>query len=425
MMRFSEPSRSAGDRADEPSVEHEVRTQPLSGLRIGLVTHYMPPHIGGIERLGETLFQAYTAAGADVRWVASRAPRTTPCRDGGRIRVACWNGLESRLGVPWPVWGPAGVVEVGRLAQWADVLHVHDCLYIGSAAATITATRLQKPVVLSQHVGLVQYSARTLTMIQRLAYRTLGLAVLRRATRVVCCTPAATSFVTRLCHGAIQLESIPNGVDTGRFHPSSSVERRVARQRFGLPESDPVVLFVGRLVEKKGTGLFLEVARCHPRVQFLMIGDGPLKAPVSQTNLRWLPRVPPADMVDAYHAADVLLLPSEGEGFPFAVIEAMAAGVPVICSANEEYCQLLGGKEAAFAVERTPGALADALVRALDDSERTGAVARRARDMAVQEFGLEVMAARYGSLLLSLVHRTETRTMPPGRQLVRKVERTS
>jgi D-inositol-3-phosphate glycosyltransferase len=367
----------------------------------------MPPHIGGIELIADTLFDAYAAAGAEVRWVASRSPGTTPRRDGGRIRVSCWNGLERWLGVPWPVWSPAGVLEVSRLVKWADVMHVHDCLYIGSVAAAIAANRRHTPIVLSQHIGLVQYGPRMLNAIQRLAYRTLGVAVLRRVTSVVCCTPAAVTFVTRLLREPIRLESIPNGIDTGRFHPASLVERRVARQRFGLPESDRVVLFVGRLVEKKGTRLFLEVARRLPHLRFLMIGDGPLKAPALQTNLTWLPSVPPADMVDAYHAANVLLLPSEGEGFPLAVVEAMAAGVPVICSRSEEFSRMLESKGAAFAVERAPGALADALTSALEHQGRVEAVARRAREVAVLEFGLDTMAARYSSLLLSLVRGKE------------------
>lgn len=381
----------------------------------------MPPHIGGIELLGDTLFEAYAAAGAEVRWIASRAPSTTRHRDGGRIRVSCWNGFERWLGVPWPVWGPSGVVEVGRLVKWADVIHVHDCLYIGSAVAAVTATRRHKPIILSQHIGLVQYSARMLTTIQRLAYRTLGKAVLRRATRIVCCTPTAASFLSELLEEGTRLNSIPNGIDTERFHPASPVERRSARQRFGVPESAQVVLFVGRLVEKKGTRLFLEVARAHPRLQFLMIGDGPLRVPTTQTNVTWLPRVPPTEMVGAYHAADVLLLPSEGEGFPLAVVEAMAAGVPVICSRDEEFSRTLEGKGAVFAAERTPRALADALTSALEPQGRSEAVARRAREVAVREFGLDAMVARYHSLLLSLVGGTESGERP-GRTLGRQVD---
>jgi glycosyltransferase involved in cell wall biosynthesis len=300
------------------------------------------------------------------------------------------------------VWGPTGIAEIFRLVKWADVLHVHDCLYIGSTAAAITVRRSNKPMVLSQHIGLVRYSARILTAVQQLAYRTIGVAVLKRATRVVCCTPSAASFVATLLPKSIQLESIPNGIDTERFHPASSVERLSARQWIGVPESSRVVLFVGRLVEKKGTRLFLEVARSHPQLQFLMIGDGPLRPLASQANLRWLPRIPPADMVHAYHASNVLLLPSEGEGFPVTVLEAMAAGIPVICSRNEEYGRILEGKGAAFVAERTPSALANALALALESSMRAEAVVQRAREIAVLEFSLETMASRYRSLLLSL-----------------------
>ena len=78
-------------------------------MKIGIVTHYMPPHIGGIELVADSLYRAYLAAGFEARWVAAREPKTAPAREDGRIRVRCWNGLESKLGVPWPVLGLEGL----------------------------------------------------------------------------------------------------------------------------------------------------------------------------------------------------------------------------------------------------------------------------------------------------------------------------
>src|SRR6185436_4637143 len=121
-------------------------------LRVGIVTHYMPPHTGGIELIADKLFSAYGRAGFDVRWVSSLEPRDGFKADPGRIRVACWNGFERYLGVPWPVWGVTGVKQLGRLVAWADILHVHDCLYMASALTAVLAKRARKPMIVSQHV---------------------------------------------------------------------------------------------------------------------------------------------------------------------------------------------------------------------------------------------------------------------------------
>jgi len=133
------------------------------------VTSYMPPHLGGIEQIAENLFTGYTSAGVEVRWVASRVPADAPPREGGRIRVPCFNLVEDVLGVPVPVWGPSGWAEIKRLVQWADAIHVLDCLYLSSAMAVMLSKRHDKPVLVSQNIGLIRYAFPPLNWIERVA----------------------------------------------------------------------------------------------------------------------------------------------------------------------------------------------------------------------------------------------------------------
>lgn len=379
----------------------------VPGLRVGVVTHYMPPHLGGIELFAEALCRGYRATGLDVTWVASRVPPDAPPREPGRVRVACWNWPERRLGVPWPVWSPAGAREVARLVRWADVLHIHDCLYPGSVLATVFAHRARKPILLSQHIGFVRYPGRLLNAIERVAYWSLGRAVLRRAARVVCCTPAAEAFVSALWDGASQTTvTIPYGIDTHRFRPPGETERLAARRALGLPGAASVVLFVGRLVEKKGADLFLEVCRQTPAQHFLMVGDGHLApAAAPPTNLTWHPVVAPADMAQVYQAADVLVLPSHGEGFPFVVIEAMACGLPVIVSKGEAFTEVLEHEAAGLAADRTPAALRDALARLGDTPGLRAALAARGRALVAERWSWESVERRYVALIRELAGR--------------------
>lgn len=367
------------------------------------MTHYMPPHLGGIERVAEGLFTGYRQRGHETRWVASREPAGAPAAEDGRLRVPCWNGPERRLGVPLPVWGARGWRAVRELARWADALHVHDCLYPGSVAAVLARRGGGAPVLLSQHVGLVRYRRRILNAIQRLAYATLGRWVLRRADLLVLATAGAEAFVPTLL-GPLPRDTrvIPNGIDTARFAPADADGRRQARAALAVLPDMPLVLFVGRLVEKKGLPLVLRTLEALPEARLLVVGDGPLAPLLAGAGPRtaWRRAVDPERMPLCYQAADCLLLPSQGEGLPLVVQEAMACAVPVVAPADEPYVPPLAAAGACLAAPREPQALAGRVAAALGEEGRM--LGARARAYACERWGAEAMTAGYLSALETL-----------------------
>jgi len=377
-------------------------------MKIGIVTHYMPPHIGGIELVAESLFQAYLTAGLETRWVSAREPATAAAREPGRIRVASWNILERKLGVPWPILGIEGLKELRRLVQWADLIHVHDCLYAASSVAVLLARRARKPVILSQHINFVAYRSALMNGVERLANYTLGRGVLRRASHVVFCTKAAELFAAPLLEGRIGRTSIiQNGIDTDRFKPPTEQEHLRARKKMNLPESVPVALFVGRLVEKKGIDILADLIRLMPSHLFLIVGDGPLRTiiPAPAENVVWFPAVAPEAMSEIYQAADVFLLPSHGEGLPLSVQEAMATGLPVIVSRDEAFSAVLDRERACIAAERTPSGFQETLEMLACDSVLSASVGSRAREFAAREWSLAVMSGRYEALIRKLTEK--------------------
>lgn len=374
-------------------------------MKIGIVTHYMPPHIGGIELVADSLYRAYLAAGFEARWVAAREPKAAAAREDGRIRVSSWNGLERKLGVPWPVFGLEGLRELTRLVRWADVLHVHDSLYAGSAVTTLLARRARKPVILSQHIGFVKYHSALLNGVEHLANQTLGRTVLRSATRLVFCTTAAKQFAVPLADGAGMKPSfIPNGIDTDRFRPPTRAERERACETLRLPSSARVALFVGRLVEKKGIDVLAELVKRTPSHFFLIVGDGPLRTmiPEDATNFAWFPKVAPEKMAEFYQASDVFVLPSHGEGLPLSVQEAMATGVPVIASRDETFASMLDREGACLTSERTAEAFCDSLERLASDQGLCASLSARSRELSQREWSLDLMTGRYVSLIREL-----------------------
>jgi len=373
-------------------------------MRIALVTSFMPPHLGGIETIAQHLFEGYAARGHEVRCLTSRVPRDLPARDGAVIRTPCFNAAEDWMGVPVPVWGPAAIRDLRALVKWADAVHVLDCLYLSSAMAVAVARAGRKAVMLSQNVGFIPYERGWVRAVEHLAYQTLGRAVLRGASHVVLATPTAEAWVRGMYGGRVPAwaSSFPIGIDTDTLRPASAAERAAARAALGFADQRPIVLFAGRLVEKKGVVLVLETASQATEFDVVVAGDGPLRGLLGRagSNVRWLGAVDAQVMRSLYAAADLVLLPSRGEGLPLVVQEALSCGLPVVISEDEVYAAPLRSAAACLTAARTPPALHAALRRGL---EQRHALAAAARAYAEANWTRDGMISQYEKVLASLV----------------------
>jgi glycosyltransferase involved in cell wall biosynthesis len=117
------------------------------------------------------------------------------------------------------------------------------------------------------------------------------------------------------------------GVNTTRFAPLAN--RGEVRRGLGLEERLTVV-FSGELCHRKGVDVLLACARRLPDLRFLFIGAGPLKA--SQPNCLFAGAVAHPAVPLWLNAADIFALPSRSEGAPVALLEAMACGLPAVCT---------------------------------------------------------------------------------------------
>ena len=143
---------------------------------------------------------------------------------------------------------------------------------------------------------------------------------------------------------------VPLGIDIEQFDSDPSVRQKL-RAEFGVQESDVVVGFVGRLTEIKNISLLLHAAariRERKDVKFAIVGDGHLRPDLEQkaasldigSNTIFLGNR--SDISDIYSALDIVALTSLNEGTPLSLIEAMAAGKPVISTGVGGVRDLLG-----------------------------------------------------------------------------------
>jgi glycosyltransferase involved in cell wall biosynthesis len=224
-------------------------------------------------------------------------------------------------------------------------------------------------------------------------------------------------------YGLEQIERVPNFVDTGRFRPPSPEERAAARASLGVEDDQVVILCSGRLVARKNGDVLIRAfasvrERCPDRSPLLLfLGDGPER---SQLEAQARPLGDAVRFLGFHsdpwrflHAADVFTIPSQTEGLPNSLLEAMASGLPVVASR-------IGGALEAFGIsgdtsgasgdasgDALPGllvppgdtaALADALIRLVTDSELRSCMGSAAAQRIVDAFALESVAPRYLAL---------------------------
>lgn len=304
----------------------------VDALDILLVTHYYADHHGGVEIVAAELASRLTNHDCKITWAASGpAPESLP--DGVRaLPMRAWNITERMFGFPYPLWSPNSLSKLCRVVQAADVVHLHDSLYLGNLAAYLAARRLGKPVVVTQHVGEIPYRSPLLRCLLWAANHTLARHVLGRSTQTIFIAEQVRRFFSQFVSFRRPPRFVANGVDLDRFQPADDGERRRLRRELGLSER-PALMFAGRFVEKKGLAVLRALAERFAQCDWLFIGWGTYDpADWGLPNVRAIGRVDHDRLAEFYQAVDLLVLPSTGEGFPLVVQEAMACGTPPVIS---------------------------------------------------------------------------------------------
>jgi len=367
-------------------------------MRVLIVTHYFPEHGSGIEIAAHQLAKRLVSRGFAVKWIASQNTGGGPSEAEGARPERAWNITERKLGVPYPVWSPLAFSRLSQAIRQCDVLHLHDTLYMGNILAFAAARRAHKPVLVTQHIGVVPYRNRVLAATMEIANRLVAASVLKRSSATVVYSSITQNYFSRLLPASFRFSWISNGVDAC-FHPVDEAERQLRRRQFGWPNDSAVFFFSGRFVEKKGVRILRGLAERFPNHLWVMAGSGPEKPEQWRLpNVRVVGQRTQSELVRFYQAADLLVLPSVGEGFPLVVQESMACGTPVAIATETAEAQP-GVAEVAWSAAPDVDSFAALLQSILN---RPSMLHRRRESVAAfarREWNWEVCADRYAELL--------------------------
>ena len=392
-------------------------------MRILHIYKDYPPILGGIENHVQLLAQGQAAAGHDVTVLVTNpaGPRTTVATENGVAviragRLATVASTPLSMALPWRL-----------LRQRPDVVHLHYPYPVGEVCQWLL--RRGRVTVLSYHADIVRQAS-----ILRL-YKPLLRRVLRWVDAIVIGSPPMRGGAFLGEHQA-KLRLIPYGISLDRFRAEPS-EADLARLRAQLaaafpsaattsaaePASEdaapsldaprssapPLLLFVGRLRYYKGLDWLI---RALPQIdaRLAVVGIGPMaaewKALAAQEGvadrIAWLGETPDADLPALYHLADLFVLPAShsSEAFGLVQVEAMAAGVPCVCTELGTGTSYVNqdGVTGRVVPPRDPAALAAAINDLLADPTRRAEMSTAARARVAAEFDLGVMVERVMAL---------------------------
>ena len=351
-----------------------------------------------------TLSKTLVKLGHDVTLFApNRHPKWQMLDDRtARESVECIDGVIVRR---FPTGIELGTIPLmptllGELlrSSW-DIVHAHTIIAPASFYSALTSEFKKKPLVVTQHDYIYGNVHGAKLFIHKFNNTTFGRFTMHRARAVIGLSSNAVRFVQGFGAEKSKTFVVPNSVDTTLFRPS---QKSLVREEWGL--EGPVVLFVGRLAPDKGVDTLLHafhnVTKSVPTAKLVIVGRGPqenslreLQERLGLVGVYFMGRIAREDMPCVYPGCELLVLPSIYEPFGNVVLEAMAAGLPVVGSRIGGMLETIFPGVTGYHI--TPGnveELSGFLIQLLMNHDLRAKMSHAARETAVSKFDDLVVA---------------------------------
>ena len=283
------------------------------------------------------------------------------------------------------------ILKLSRFLNEIDLDVIHLQSHLNPTA--LKTVMLKMPVVTTVHGLLAKYNS-LIDIGQRAYLFTLGNVIFKKSRRVIALTRSDAKMLVKFGCPADRIRIIPNGVDISLFQPKS--------------EEDGLVVWHGRFVPQKGLEYLIGAAKKvldkHDNARFVLIGDGPLRTKVMalteriglRKRISFVGHLPTIQQVAGLlFRASVYALPSLREGMPWALLEAMSCGKPVVGSDISGINDIISHEENGLLVpSRNPTALADAILRLLRDEDLRRSLGSKARHLMVERYSWDRIADR-------------------------------
>ncbi|PMB52633.1 glycosyl transferase [Fischerella thermalis CCMEE 5201] len=297
-------------------------------MRIALFTETFLPKVDGIvTRLRHTI-EHLQRSGDEVLVI---------CPDGG---ITEYKGAKiyGVSGFPLPLYPELKMAlprpAIGHILEQfqPDIIHVVNPAVLGLAGIFYSKV-LDIPLVASYHTHLPQYLQHYgLGMLEGLLWELLK-AGHNQAALNLCTSTAMMEELT--AHGIERVNLWQRGVDTETFHPSLVSEEMRSRLSQNHPDS-PLLLYVGRLSAEKEIERIKPILEAIPAARLALVGDGPhrqaLEKHFANTNTHFVGYLVGKELASAFASADAFIFPSRTETLGLVLLEAMAAGCPVVAA---------------------------------------------------------------------------------------------
>jgi phosphatidylinositol alpha-mannosyltransferase len=333
-------------------------------MKIGLVCPYIYPESGGVAQHVRFMYENLRVRGHDVRILtASHGPQRAS--EGDILRIGVGFSMPTNGSMGTLTFSPRYIGQVRELLERErfDLLHFHEPFVPFLSLFLLRESRSVNVATFHAYAGF--------SPSYELGSRIMGGYAARLHGRIAV-SAAARHFIDRFFPGDYKV--IPNGVDVPRFAGAVPI----ARWQDGMPN----VLFVGRLEPRKGVLDLLKAHRILRRTgsgnRLLIVGSGPQEREARRyvatrglQEVEFLGRVSDAEKAQLFRTVDVYASPATGgESFGIVLLEAMAAGAPIVASDIHGYKGVVRrDREGLLVPPHEPKELAKAIARLLGDPD--------------------------------------------------------
>jgi rhamnosyl/mannosyltransferase len=369
------------------------------------------PVLGGIENHVRVLAEAGAARGHHVSVLVTSRDRHTQHEELNGvqlIKTSRWINVSSA-----PI-SPAMFVEARKLARTADVVHLHFPYPLGELARLFSGSRAK--TIITYHSDIVRQK------LLRTVYQPFLWRILRQADRLIATSGRYIDTSPYLSQFKGKCSIIPLGTDVAQYaqvKPETVADLRsnlLLYNSKSLETPQFVLLSVGRLRYYKGLNDLIRALPQIPNAKYIIVGEGPMYDEWQQLarsigvadRVFFAGEVSDRELPYYYAACDLFVLPANAraEAFGTVIVEALAAGKPVISTEVGTGTSWVNvhGETGLVVPPHDPPALAAAINELLSDDQRRAQLGRAAQIRAQAEFTVERMIDRVYAEYERLLH---------------------